>query len=349
MMANFARGMFFFTIVIVSVVALLVLVPFLKEGFSFGEIPFLLGGVAVFLLLASLWWLAVSRHRAKTALGWAILALPLAAYLGMAGALALAYWNGARLSAAAALENFVEEPISWPGFDGPVGWKVSFSLIHPGNIEALLTPPEIRMGPTIKIPIAEISATRTWGGGYFKDTHREEGSRPLALLKTVGFQNLYENPTAQSAVHRFGASSHLSSEGHDQLVYRLFPGHVEYMPNDRQLCLAAETPGLPICLEGEKPENGCVRPDRQRIKAPVYHDGKDLTALWAAFGRHDLTADLSGLLTSVLRDQSLLQRNPETWISIQQHLEPEGLERAGFALCPPGDDTHTAFRVCYCR
>ena len=349
MMAQFARGLFFFTIVAISVVALLVLLPFLKEGFSRGEIPLLLGGAAFFLAMGFFWWLAVARQRAKAFLGWAVLSLPLAAYLGMAGALGLAYWKGERLSAGAALESFREEPLVWPGFDGPVGWKVAVVLRHPGGSEALLAPPEIRMGPSIAVPHAAISATLTWGGGYFKDAHLNVKPGPLVLLKTVGFQHFHENTDAENPIYRFSASKRLSSDGLDELTYYLYPGHVEYLRDERMLCLASETPGLPACADEQTPEEGCVAQGRRTSEEPIYHDGSSLSALWAAFGQHDMTADLSQHLTGVMRSESSLQDNPDLWVAIQKRLEPQALKRAGYDLCPPGDDSHTAFRICYCR
>jgi hypothetical protein len=60
-------------------------------------------------------------------------------------------------------------------------------------------------------------------------------------------------------------------------------------------------------------------------------------------------ADFSEPLTETLRRNSTLQSDPEAWRAMQQRLEPEGLMRAGYRICPPDANTHTASRVCYCR
>lgn len=78
--------------------------------------------------------------------------------------------------------------------------------------------------------------------------------------------------------------------------------------------------------------------------------GNDLTALWMAAGSADMVVvDLGALLTATLRDQGSLQGDPKGWTAIQRRLEPAGLAAAGYRLCPPGEDSHTAFRTCYCR
>jgi hypothetical protein len=62
-----------------------------------------------------------------------------------------------------------------------------------------------------------------------------------------------------------------------------------------------------------------------------------------------MVADFSAQLTETLRRESRLQDNPGAWQALQKRLEPENLLARGYGLCPPGDDSHTAFRTCYCR
>jgi hypothetical protein len=62
-----------------------------------------------------------------------------------------------------------------------------------------------------------------------------------------------------------------------------------------------------------------------------------------------MVGDLSPQLTETLRRESGLQGAPERWSRMQKRLEPAGLGRAGYQLCPPGPKSHTAFRLCYCR
>ena len=82
---------------------------------------------------------------------------------------------------------------------------------------------------------------------------------------------------------------------------------------------------------------------------PRYHTGGDLTALWIAAGSGDMIADFGPVLTATLRAESRLQADTAAWTAIQKRLEPERLRQAGYRLCPPGDTSHTDFRVCFCR
>ena len=77
--------------------------------------------------------------------------------------------------------------------------------------------------------------------------------------------------------------------------------------------------------------------------------GSDLSALWLASGASDLTVDLSAQLTAALRTKSTLQSKPAEWTAMHRRLEPAGLTKAGYELCPPGEESHTRFRTCYCR
>ena len=62
-----------------------------------------------------------------------------------------------------------------------------------------------------------------------------------------------------------------------------------------------------------------------------------------------MTADLGPILTEILRAHSRLQGDPDAWTALQKRLEPAGLRDAGYRLCPPGEESHTAFRTCFCR
>jgi hypothetical protein len=198
-MKTVARTFFFVVIVVISALGLLGLLPFAKEGFSRDLIPTLISGALAFVTLGALWWWAVGRDLLKAILGWFVLAIPSIAYLMAATALVLAMISGDRLSSQAVIENFREEPILWDGFEGPVGWRISFDLLHPEDASGLIVPPEIRMGPAVEIPTAEISATRTSGSGTFKDSYLDEEVGPLSRLKTVLFQRAYKNPQAKQS------------------------------------------------------------------------------------------------------------------------------------------------------
>ncbi len=142
----------------------------MKEGASQEEVPALIGGVGLFGLLGFLWWLVCGRSLKASGLGWLVLALPSALYLAQAGRLIAADWEGRRLGEAVSIENYEEEPILWPGFDGPVGLTVRFDLVHPDGVSALILPPEVRMGPVLEIARSKLNFSQTSGSGYFKDS-----------------------------------------------------------------------------------------------------------------------------------------------------------------------------------
>ena len=343
------RGVFFVLLVGISVVGLLVLLPLVKEGASREETPLLLGGAVIYLFLAGVWWLAVGRALAKAALAWVFLCLPFLANLTLAGALILASLEGERLSREIAVDSYSEEAIAWPGIEGPVGWRIVVDLRHPSGVEALLTSPEIRMGPEVAIASEDLSSVSTWSGGYFKAERAgvpDHGS--LTLLKSVGFQRLYENPEPEQVTERWLAERRFPPGEKSRFVYYLFPGHLDFLESEDKVCLSSRTPGLPSCSPDQGADQGCVRPGSGG-GSPVYHRGEELTALWAGFGSHDMVIDLGPALTAVLRRESRLQGDPALWSAIQRRLEPPGLEQAGYRICPPGDDIHSASRICYCR
>jgi hypothetical protein len=113
--------------------------------------------------------------------------------------------------------------------------------------------------------------------------------------------------------------------------------------------VTSQSHGIPHCLGDQKPRSGCVDADDAFKGAPTYAQGQNLSAWWVAVGADDEVADLSGRLTAVLRAQSNLQANSDAWTMIHKRLEPDGLMRAGYDLCPAGDGSHNFFRTCYCR
>ena len=348
-MKTFGRVLFCIAIVVISGLGLLGLLPFAKEGFSQDLVPSLLGGGAAFLGLGALWWWVVGRSLLKAIPVWIVLAVPLLAYFAAAGKLLWAHYLGSQLAGAVQIENYSEAPIHWPGFEGPVGWRIAFDLLHPEGAAGLIVPPEIRMGPSLEIPRDKIAATRTGGSGTFKDSHLEAEAEPLALLKTVLFQRLYQNPDAGQTHATWTAARRFDDSGRTSLVYHLHPGVVDLLETPDRLCLAAWAPGIAACGPGERAEDGCRVPGRGRSVTPLYHLGSELSALWPAFGSSDMVADFSAPLTETLRRGSRLQGDPAAWQAMQKRLEPANLLARGYGLCPPGDDSHISHRTCYCR
>jgi len=346
-MVGFARFVFGLAIVVLSALGLLGLLPFAKEGLSQDLVPAFLGGIAAFLVLGLLWWLAVRRSLLKALPLWIVLALPVLAYAAATVGLLWAQFNGSRIGKTARIENYSEAPIQWPGFQGPVGWRIAFDLRHPEDLRGLIVPPEVRMGPSVAIPRDRLAATRTNGSGTFKSSYLAEEYPPLALLKTVLFQRRHGTSGAAEAEGAWSAARRFDSSGRTALEYHLYPGVVDFLDGSDRLCLAAWSPGIADCGPGERAESGCRMRGRQIT--PLDHQGEDLSALWAAFGPNDMVVDLSRPLTDLLRQESRLERDSTVWQAIQQRLSPQNLLARGYDLCPPGHDSHNAYRVCYCR
>ncbi len=332
------RIVVFVALCIVALLGLLILLPFLKEGFSRSELPYLFLGSAIAIALALFWtWLARPATGWVIA-GWLLLAAPAASYLTIGGDMLWQQFEADRLAASVKIENYAETPIYWPGFEGPVGLKIEFDLHHPENPAGLIYAPELRMGPELDIPKGVFFSTWTTGGGYFKDYHLEQPVGDLTLLKV---------PLHQELVDPRFANRGFENGRETRLAYHLYPGIVESIESRSHICLSRDARSLPLCATGQAPETGCAK--RRRDTEPIYHMGDDLSALWGVAGPSDAVADLSGLLTSVLRQRSALQRHPDTWQAIQSRLEPAGLAMAGYALCDPGPKSHNSWRVCYCR
>lgn len=348
-MVTFLRAIFLLLIACASALGLFLMLPFAKEGSSWGDLPVFATVVGVALLLGLGWWLAVGRSLPKAAIGWLILSIPMIAHGGTIASLLLARYEGWRLADTVEIGSYQEKPVLWPGFDGPIGLEVSLELHHAAGIDALILPPEVRMGPGLEISQDKLSASQTSGSGYLKNSYLDQPVGDLTLLKTVLFQKVFENPAAENPNYKWLASRRFSQSEVTPLSYVLLPGTVDYLPDQNQICLNSRSYGVALCAKDQKPESGCASPNYSPVTDPIYSLGVDLSALWIAAGAYDMTADLSKKLDAVLRRESRLQGNPAAWTEIQKRLEPEGLAAAGYRLCAKGPDSHTAFRTCYCR
>jgi hypothetical protein len=347
-LAILLRVIFLLLIGCVSALGLVLIIPFVKEGSSWGDMPILAGMVGVALLLGLGWWLAVGRSLAKAMIGWLILSIPLIAHGSAMVSLLLARYEGWRLADTVEIRNYKETPILWPGFDGPIGLEVTLELHHAAGIKALILSPEIRMGPVLSVSREKLSASQTSGSGYLKNSYLDRPLGNLTLLKSVLFQKVFENPVAESPNEKWLSSRRFSESEVTPLAYALLPGTVDYLPDPKQICLNSRSYGIALCTAEQKPEMGCASKNYSPVTDPIYNLGSNLSALWIAAGAYDMTADLSSKLDAILRHESILQGKPTEWTEIQKRLEPKGLAAAGYRLCAPGPDSHTAFRTCYC-
>lgn len=348
-MKTAARAVLLVVIVCASTLGVLALLPFAKEGSSWGDMPIFAAAIGTALLLGLVWWLAVGRSLPRALIGWAILLVPLIAHGAVVTSLVMARIDGQRLAETLRIVNYRENPIVWPGFDGPIGLEMSLELRHPSGTDARILPPEIRMGPTLHIPLDKLSASRRSGSGYFKNTYLEKPAGDLTLLKAVLFQRVFANPAVRNPNYKWTPSAEFTRSDRTAVTYFLLPGTVDFIPDQNRICLNSRSYGVALCAKDRKPDTGCASPNHHRITEPVYFKGDGLSAIWIAAGAYDMTADLSSRITATLRKHSSLQSNPAGWLAIQKRLEPEGLAKAGYRSCPAGKDSHTGFRTCYCK
>jgi len=113
----------------------------MKEGFSASEMPLYAGVAAGALVLALLWhWICRARPLWRS-LGFTVLALPFIGHGCTLLLLAKAVWDGERFASEAVLLDYREVPLLWPGFDGPVGYRLEIALRHPIGTTPLIYPP----------------------------------------------------------------------------------------------------------------------------------------------------------------------------------------------------------------
>lgn len=339
-MKVFGRIVLLIVLCLAALAAAGMLLPLIKEGASWSDLPLILGAVAGLTALGAVWWWVSGNSLRRAAAGLVIVALPIAAHVLVGGGLIAGRLMGLLLPGQVSVVNYRETPIQWAGFDGPVGLELRFDLDQPFWAGGLVRAPEIRMGPFIDVPDDKLSATHTSGGGYFKDYYLKRQVGPLVVLKPVLFQKVH---TPSHATKR------LADESPTRLVYYLYPGTVAYLESPAKLCLASHTAGIPKCPAGSDEKSGCAPRNRILQRRPVYEVGADLSALWQVTGGSGMIGDLSRVITDALRKNSALQGDPSAWTALHKRLEPDGLIRAGYQLCPPGKDSHTTLRTCYCR
>ena len=218
------------------------------------------------------------------------------------------------------IENFTETPIVWPGFDGPVGIRFDFDLLHP-KLNANVFPPTIWMGPQKKMQL-------DWLYNF-----------DLYYL----YEGVYPGRNSNTQLRLGGVLLPVAPRGSGRLdgpiaprrSYELFPTTVNLLENPSKLCLKINSYSLPTADK----------------KIAIFNDGENLSAVWYIAGSSNLRVDLSELLTEKLRSRSFLQNNPEEWRKIHKRWEPDGLLQAGYQQCKllPKDLDRKSGRQCYCR
>ena len=140
------RVLLFVLLCIASVTALLLLLPWLKEGYDIEELPQFLGVVAILVVLGLGFWAACRRAPALRVAGLAILGLSLAAYVLLSARLVVNEIRGRILTSRMRIARLQESSIVWPGIEGPVGLRIEVDLESGFGMAGNLFPPQILMG-----------------------------------------------------------------------------------------------------------------------------------------------------------------------------------------------------------
>ena len=321
-----ARSIFFTILFLVLVAAtlfgLLMLFVAGKEG---SETLDLALGVGLSIALLVIWWslskFFITRYQKGLSLGGrVILSLIAIVYTITTIPYIISYFKGPLLAKEIRIANFKETPIIWPGFDGPVGIRFDFDLLHP-KIDGNLLRPIIWMGPQKKMQLDWLYS--------FDQYYLYAGVYPGRNSNTQLRLRVSPYPLAPYR------SGRLDGQVAPRKSYELYPATVSRIESPAKLCLKINSYSLPTADK----------------KTAIFNDGENLSAAWYIAGPSNLRVDLSELLTEKFRNRSFLQNNPEEWKKIHKRWEPDGLLQAGYQQCHilPDDLDKKSGRQCYCR
>ena len=135
-----------FVLGLVSLFALGLVLPSVKEGYDRDELPFfasIAGGLAA---LAVIWWRLNRRHRRIAVAGVALLAPPMVVYAALSTRVTINDWRGRHLEQTVRILSLREEEIRRPGLPGPVGLRIEIDVEHAIGLAGNLFPPKVVMG-----------------------------------------------------------------------------------------------------------------------------------------------------------------------------------------------------------
>ncbi len=312
----------FLALVAATLFGFLMLLVAGKEGSD--TLDLVLGAVLSIALLI-IWWslskLFITRYQKILSLsGRVILSAITLIYTLTTIPYIISYFKGPMLVKEIRIENFKETPIIWPGFDGAVGIRLDFDLLH-SKIDGNLLRPIIWMGPQKKMQLDWLYS--------FDQHYLYDGVYPGRNSNTQLRLRVSPYPLAPYR------SGRLDGAVAPRKSYELFPATVSRIESQSNLCLKINSYSLPTADK----------------KTATFNDGENLSVAWFIAGTSNLRVDLSELLTEKLRNRSFLQNNPKEWRKIHKRWEHNGLLRAGYQQCNilPDDLDKKSGRQCYCR
>ena len=184
--------------------------PWLKEGYGTEELPVFAGLAGGLALCGFAWWWLCGRRDSKLfRTGVLVLGLPFAVYAYLSGKTLYEELLGRQMARGLTVSNYREQPIVWPGFDGPIGLAIEFDAHHSIDRSGNLYSPVIAMVPQLSYEL------------YFRDYTRAQLMTPIMQQRTL--PSLNAPPT------------HVRYELYPSPVQRVFEGRLcikeqKYMP-----------------------------------------------------------------------------------------------------------------------
>jgi hypothetical protein len=214
-----------FVLAIVSLGALGLVLPFVKEGYDRDELPLFASFAAGLAVLAAVWCVLNRRHRAFAVAGAALLAPPILVYGGLSARVAINGWRGRALARTVRVLSLREEEIRWRGLPGPVGMRLEIEMEHAIGLEGNLFPPKVVMGGDPRPTVED----------YWRGVH--DGGRD-AFLSAPVFEVGRSGPARDVFLR----------PGRTRLVYELFPSVLDRREGDA------------LCLNGSAGRDGTSAP-----------------------------------------------------------------------------------------
>jgi len=185
-------------------------------------------GVILFGALAFLWFRmhgrgvvrSVGERRIYRA-GLFLTLSPLLYFLWVGGSAVLDSAQLYTFSRSIEIENYIETPILWDGFDGPVGLRITMDVSYPFQVDGYFRPPKVVTGISTQ-------AVKEGGNEKYWDYCVEVARDGLGCMTSP----LWPNPVFDT----------LDSESATTVTYELYPANLYYMESNNRVCLRKRNP-----------------------------------------------------------------------------------------------------------